>query len=162
MLTDFKDRLTVSGAPSAWGLHRTSVKLLKALRLAEFIPGKSIVVWSITVVSRAEMMRLNRKYRGKRQPTDVLSFEQPGKPPRGVLFLGDLVLCLPIVRSQARRHGHGVRAESTVLLAHGVLHLLGYDHERSPREDRLMLAAEQKLLRAIGFGSAGLIRRGKL
>jgi probable rRNA maturation factor len=72
------------------------------------------------------MKRLNKLYRGKNYATDILSFEAPEEG-----TLGELVLCLPTIRSQARRTGLGEKGELGYMLVHGVLHMLGYDHEKT-------------------------------
>lgn len=109
------------------------------------------------------MTRLNRKYRGKARPTDVLSFEQPQGRGSKVVFLGDLVLCREVVRAQAKEQGHGISIEAAILMAHGLLHLLGYDHEKSPREAKRQQKAEEKLLRLAGLTrSSALIARQAL
>ena len=70
------------------------------------------------------MRRLNRDFRGKDRTTDVLSFPD-GEQER----LGDIAICAPAARRQARRRGHAASRETRLLLLHGFLHLLGYDHE---------------------------------
>lgn len=107
----------------------------------------------VTFVDRTKMRTLNRKFRGKNQATDVLSF------PALEIFarqghLGDLVICADILEVQAREIGHSTKKELQVLLVHGLLHLLGYDHERSKRESREMAEWELKIL-----GDTGLIKR---
>jgi len=107
----------------------------------------------VTFVNRAKMRTLNKKFRGKNQATDVLSF------PALEIFarqghLGDLVICAEILEVQAREIGHSPKKELQVLLVHGLLHLLGYDHERSKRESREMSEWETKIL-----GDTGLIKR---
>lgn len=107
----------------------------------------------VTFVDRTKMRTLNRKFRGKNQATDVLSF------PALEIFarqghLGDLVICADILEVQAREIGHSAKKELQVLLVHGLLHLLGYDHERSKRESLEMAAWEAKML-----GDTGLIKR---
>jgi len=94
---------------------------------------------------------LNRRYRGKDAATDVLSFQadEPGE-------LGDVVIALGVARRQAREAGHSLQTELRVLALHGLLHLLGYDHER---DDGQMRRLEQRLRRAGGLRE-GLIERG--
>ena len=92
------------------------------------------------------MRRLNRDWRGKDRPTDVLSFAQaegPGGAPPGLL--GDVVISLDTARRQAAERAAPLGAELDRLLIHGVLHLLGYDHERSPAEARRMQRRERAL-----------------
>jgi probable rRNA maturation factor len=107
----------------------------------------------VTFVTRVKMKSLNRKFRGKNAATDVLSF------PALEVFarqghLGDLVICAPILEEQAKRIGHSAKQELHVLLVHGLLHLLGYDHERSRRESSEMAKWESQIL-----GEIGLIQR---
>jgi probable rRNA maturation factor len=99
---------------------------------------------SVAIVSDATIRRLNREWRGKDRPTDVLSFPQEQRGARGRL-VGDVIISLETARRQARRGGWTLAAELRRLLAHGLLHCLGHDHERRP-EARRMAAAERKLL----------------
>lgn len=95
----------------------------------------------LVVVGRAHSRRLNSKYRRKDRPTDVLSFGSSG-PGEG---LGELVLCGPVIRRQAAQHGLSFHEEMDYLIIHGFLHLLGYDHERSRREEKTMMALQDRL-----------------
>ncbi|MCP4201337.1 MAG: rRNA maturation RNase YbeY [bacterium] len=82
------------------------------------------------------MRRLNRAFRGKDRPTDVLSF--PGETTMDGIHLGDIAVSVPAARRQALERGHSVERELKVLLLHGVLHCLGHDHETDSGEmDRL-------------------------
>ncbi|MBI3543197.1 MAG: rRNA maturation RNase YbeY [Deltaproteobacteria bacterium] len=159
-----RDEIHVSGAPPAWRVKAAATRLVIAARSLGLVRAPAGLTLSVSCVGAAAMKRLNRRYRAKNRPTDVLSFENRGPAPRGIAFLGDLVLCLDVTRRQARAEGHGVRDEAVVLLAHGLLHLLGFDHERSAREDARMAAAEEKLLRASRLlkTPAGLIVRSKV
>jgi rRNA maturation RNase YbeY len=105
---------------------------------------------SLVLVSDPVMHDLNRTWRGKDRPTDVLAFAQneDGAPPAGLL--GDVVISVDTARRQAAALGHSLAAESERLLVHGLLHLLGYDHERSPAEARRMQRKERALMRALG------------
>jgi|SRR5882724_1099037 len=90
------------------------------------------------ITGDTEMQRLNREFRGKDCPTDVLSFPSgPGAPKKnglagmpGQLSLGDIAISLERARVQAREFGHTVDDEICILMLHGVLHLMGMDHER--------------------------------
>jgi len=95
---------------------------------------------SIALVSDREMRALNRRFRGKDRPTDVLSFplDEPGS-------LGDVVISLQTARRQAGEGGWPLAVELRRLLAHGILHCRGYDHGR-PADARRMAAAERRLL----------------
>ncbi len=96
------------------------------------------------------MRRLNRLFRQRDTTTDVLAFatrEGPGPPSA---LLGDVVISLPQALRQSRRHQRGVDYELVVLLIHGILHLCGYDHERSEQEARRMSRRERAVLRTVG------------
>lgn len=102
------------------------------------------------LVSDAVMRRLNREWRGTDRTTDVLSFSQregPGVAPPGLL--GDVVISLDTARRQAAERAAPIGLELDRLLIHGVLHLLGYDHERSPAEARRMQRRERALARQL-------------
>jgi probable rRNA maturation factor len=102
---------------------------------------------TVSLVDDAEVRRLNRDYRGKDRPTDVLAFAMregvrvAGDEP----VLGDVVISVDTASRQARRRGLSVADEVRTLLIHGVLHLLGYDHERSPAAARRMTIVERRL-----------------
>ncbi len=92
----------------------------------------------VLITSNEEIRRLNRDFRGKDKPTDVLSFAaaQNGN------IAGDIAICRDIARQNARALGHSLATEVKILLLHGLLHLAGYDHEADKGE---MAALEQKL-----------------
>ena len=103
------------------------------------------------LVNDAEIHRLNRDYRGKDRPTDVLAFAMREGPRTAgdEALLGDVVISLQTAARQARDQCVSVADEVRTLLIHGVLHLLGYDHERSPADARRMQAKERLLLQAL-------------
>lgn len=110
---------------------------------------------SVALVAEEAMAELNGRFRGRQGATDVLSFsllEGEGAEHRGAL-LGDVVLCVPVARRQAAEQGHPLDAELLRLLVHGVLHLLGYDHERDD-EARVMEAEETRLWEVLHTPSA--------
>ncbi len=104
----------------------------------------------VRVVGGAEMARLNRRYRGKSGATNVLSFPFAAPLPQARDTLGDVVICAPCVRREAREQGKPVRAHWAHLTVHGVLHLLGYDHN-GEGEARVMEGLEAKILGALGY-----------
>jgi rRNA maturation RNase YbeY len=181
-------------------LERTASAILASARTGE-------AELSLVLVSDRRMRALNRRYRKKDRPTDVLAFpllercspkssqlrkpsaerrsaapaaslaaksrlssvqigsrlrtpqalasgnsgkspqrKPPALPPA---LLGDVVISMPTAKRQAAEHGHGLYEEMSRLLVHGVLHLLGYDHERGPREAARMARKERTILRAI-------------
>jgi probable rRNA maturation factor len=102
---------------------------------------------TVSLVDDAEIHRLNRDYRGKDRPTDVLAFAlREGRRVSGDdAVLGDVVISVDTAARQARRRGAAVADEVRTLLVHGILHLLGYDHERSAVDARRMKAQERRL-----------------
>jgi probable rRNA maturation factor len=105
---------------------------------------------SILLCDDATIRGLNRRYRKKNEATDVLAFpmqEGPGPAPHPGL-LGDVVISLPTATRQAAEHDRPIIQEVTFLLAHGLLHLLGYDHATG-REEREMKARTEDLLAAV-------------
>ena len=105
---------------------------------------------ALRLVGEYEGRSLNRHYRGKDYATNVLSF--PAELPPGVdlPILGDIVICAPVVQREARVQGKECRAHFAHLTVHGVLHLLGFDHE-DPREAQSMEALEREILADLGF-----------
>lgn len=117
---------------------------------------------SVLLVDEAAMTELHVRWMGESGPTDVLAFPmdelrppQPGgtpeydsSEPNSVPgLLGDVVICPPVAAAQARRAGHGVQDEIDLLCAHGILHLLGYDHSE-PAEHAVMFGLQDRLLAA--------------
>ena len=109
---------------------------------------------AIRVVDAKEGQSLNRHYRGKDYATNVLSFpaEVPEGLPKGVKFplLGDLVICAPVVAREAEEQGKALNAHYAHLTVHGVLHLLGWDHEDDKEADA-MEQLEREILAELGI-----------
>ncbi len=116
---------------------------------------------SLSLVDEEEIQEINRNFRNTDRVTDVLSFpmqdfEQPAvydfleesadafHPESGELLLGDIMICVPRMRIQAREYGHGEKREFAFLVAHSVLHLLGYDH--MTEAERKAMEARQRLV----------------
>jgi probable rRNA maturation factor len=112
---------------------------------------------SVSFVSNEEIRRLNRIYRQKDRSTDVLSFPlgQNGRydvnKETGCALLGDVVISLETAVRQANMYGHSLEREIGFLTVHSMLHLLGYDHETSPLEERKMREKEEEVLAALGI-----------
>ena len=104
----------------------------------------------IRVVGAVESRRLNRSFRGKDAPTNVLSFPASVQERASDGALGDLAICAPLVAREARAQDKTVAAHWAHMVVHGVLHLLGYDHQRE-REARRMERVEVEILRAFGY-----------
>jgi len=148
-------------------LSRVQSLAEKALRAS----GAARADLSLLLVGDRFMRRLNRLYRRKDRTTDVLAFPmrhiqprltlrqaQGPEPSRGTphasrftsSMLGDIVISLPQAERQAAQAGHTLEREMAALVIHGLLHLLGYDHEQSAREARRMSRREQVVLRTLG------------
>jgi probable rRNA maturation factor len=105
----------------------------------------------IRVVGSLASRRLNRDYRGKDRPTNVLSFPASREERALTGAIGDLVVCAPVVAAEARAQNKTREAHWAHIVVHGVLHLHGYDHERSARAARDMEALEVEILRGFGY-----------
>jgi probable rRNA maturation factor len=108
---------------------------------------------NVLVTSSQELRSLNRRFRGKNHPTDVLSFPAVGAAVNG--FAGDVAISAEIAAKSALQLGHSTAEEVKILVIHGVLHLAGYDHERDNGE---MARKENRLRRSLGL-PVGLIER---
>jgi len=107
---------------------------------------------SVRVVGAARSRSLNAHYRRNARPTNVLSFAGPGRGADGLMHLGELVICAPVVAREARNSRVAARAHWAHMTVHGVLHLLGFDHERADQARR-MAAMEIQILDRIGFSN---------
>jgi probable rRNA maturation factor len=125
--------------------------------LRRVAPARARGVVSVAVVSDARVRELNRTYRRKDYATDVLSFPNT-TPSRGTQsFLGDIVIARGVASRQAHDARHSEQTELRVLALHGLLHLLGYDHER---DNGQMMRLERRLRRQGGL-CEGLIERAR-
>lgn len=120
--------------------------------LTTFAPASAQGDVCVALVSDARMRALNRQFRGKEKVTDVLSF--PAET-RG--FLGDIVIASGVAKKQAKAAGHSLNTEIRILALHGLLHLVGYDHDA---DDGKMARVEARLRKKAGLPE-GLIERVK-
>ena len=104
---------------------------------------------SLALVGNREIRELNARYRNKNEPTDVLSFPCGDHPSSREKLLGDVVISVEQAEKQARQARKTLDEELESLLIHGILHLLGYDHERSQKEAKIMRAMEKKIHESI-------------
>lgn len=145
-----------AGRPAPLSVEVVNAGRLRAPGLAAWLqataPRSARGAVVVALVSDVRVQKLNARYRAKNTPTDVLSFaaEEPG-------FLGEVVIASGVARRQARLAGHSVQVELRVLALHGLLHLLGYDHEH---DDGRMARVERRLRRKGGLRE-GLIERGR-
>ncbi len=103
----------------------------------------------------ASIRKLNNDFRQVDSPTDVLSFPGSDHLQRDLatgraVYLGDIAICIEIAREQASEYGHSLQREMAYLTTHGVLHLLGFDHER-PEDQTVMRSHEEKVMAALGL-----------
>lgn len=127
----------------------------RSLSLAAKDLGSDLEV-SITLVDDEAIHALNREHRGIDRPTDVLSFSQlegeelAALPEGEALPLGDIVISVDRVADQADEYGHSFERELGFLVGHGMLHLLGYDHQ-SPEDEAAMTAKTEEILTGLGL-----------
>lgn len=119
--------------------------------------GKDAEV-SVSFVSNSEIKNLNKIYRDKDSVTDVLSFPLTGSDgseeinqETGAVLLGDIVISLETAVKQASNYGHSLEREIGFLTVHSMLHLLGYDHETSQLDQRIMREKEESVLEKLGI-----------
>ena len=135
--------------PEASWLQRVAEQVLVAQNT------DSRVELGLVIASQERVQQLNLSYLGKDEPTDVLAFsaiEEIGAdsppfvmPPDGVLHLGEVIISYPQAVVQAEEHQHPVKREIAILIIHGILHLLGFEHDK-PELKRLMSAREEEIL----------------
>ncbi|ACJ33226.1 Predicted metal-dependent hydrolase [Anoxybacillus flavithermus WK1] len=131
-------------------------QLLQHAAKEEHVPDEAEV--SVTFVDNEKIREINRDYRGKDQPTDVISFalEEMGEEEIAIVgadvppVLGDIIISVPKAREQAEQYGHSFMRELGFLAVHGFLHLLGYDHE-TEEEEKVMFAKQEQLLQQFGL-----------
>ncbi len=138
--------------------QKIAKKVLKVLKIKD-------VEISLAIVGDGRIRRLNKMYRGKNRVTDVLSFGNRSvlpylskafprmkkgdefiEAPDGIKRLGEVIICYPRAKKQAKRLGSSLEKELTVLLIHGILHLLEYDHEKGEVEAQKMKDMEKRIL----------------
>ena len=112
---------------------------------------------SVVIVGDKKMLQLNHEYRGKERVTDILSFGVDHRKnsmmisqEKADIQLGDLVLCLPQIHRQAKQIGRTLRAEFSLMIVHGTLHLLGFDHE-TVKDEEYMFCLQQDILMKMGI-----------
>ena len=135
-------------------------KVLEAALAHLSQPSEQLEV-SVSFVGEDEIRELNKEYRNNDNVTDVLSFPAVENPDRGVinveehaadlnpetwlLNLGDIIICLPRAKAQAKEYGHSLKREVAFLALHSLLHLLGYDH-MIPEDEQQMTSLQKQIL----------------
>jgi len=133
-------------------LRRKFILLPRIQTLAQKIlvaAGAPEAELSLDLVGDRRIRRLNRQYRGRDYPTDVLAFPMRNVVGPASSLLGDVVISLHTAARQAEARGHSLDHEVGMLLIHGTLHLCGYDHERGVREARRMRRKERAVLESL-------------
>jgi len=148
-------KLDLARGTRAWAPARSRLASWAAAALGRQGEGREIAV---RVVAARESRDLNKQWRGKDKPTNVLSFPAPeqsrrGKPRDMSLPLGDLVICAQVVRREAIRDGKPLQSHWAHLVIHGALHLVGYDHEAGRLERLRMERREISVLKRFGIGN---------
>jgi probable rRNA maturation factor len=133
------------GLPSAMTLRRYAGAALQGLR-------RRRAQVDLHIVGLRESAWLNARYRGKRGATNVLSFPFVAPPGARSDLLGDVVICAPLVRREARQQGKDERAYWAHMVVHGILHLRGYDHD-TDAQAAVMERREAGVLQSLGFGN---------
>ncbi len=149
--------ISVEPSGLAWPVSEAQLRNNATRLLA--LCGREDAELSIVLVSDRRIAELNREYRHKKGATNVLAFAQAEGSDAGLAgnILGDIVISWDTAAREARREKTTVHQRLLVLLVHGLLHLLGYDHERSVADERLMFAKEKELLKRMQKE-----RRGKM
>jgi probable rRNA maturation factor len=130
--------------------RKFKLNLLKIRTIAGLILkalGREREALSLLFVNDRAIRKINREFRQIDSPTDVLSFPLGDHSPHPEMkLLGDIVISVETAQKQARSLGHSLEREITFLLIHGILHLLGWDHERSPQEAKKMYQKQREIL----------------
>ena len=141
---DVQYAVSADGMPGAELIRQWVAQALPADRAAAEL--------TVRIVDEAEITALNRQYRGKDGPTNVLSFPYEQIPGMAAALLGDVVICAPVVASESVAQDKPLEAHWAHMVIHGVLHLLGYDHHKDGEASR-MEATEAELLDELGYAS---------
>lgn len=162
LIVDVQYATSRRGVPHAASLRAWAQLAYGEALAAAPVTAASNVAVTLRVVSPGESRRLNRTWRGKDKPTNVLSFPalpfdgraaaraNTWTPANEPVQLGDVAICAAVVAREAREQRKPPRAHWAHMVVHGILHLLGYDHERD-RDARIMEARETQLLSQFGY-----------
>ena len=146
-----KYRLKLSDVRALYKVCKTIFATEETKRFSALIP-KDIEI-SLSFVDDEEIAKINEEYRGIARATDVLSFPMFDAEESLVWgsSLGDLVISVDTMKRQAAEYGHSEKRELCFLFVHGLLHLLGYDHEISEAEEKLQFARQDQVLEMLGI-----------
>jgi probable rRNA maturation factor len=130
--------------------------LLTTAQLHQDAGGAAATSMTVTITDNETIQQLNYQYRGIDAPTDVLSFENVPDPdfpevaPVMTDHLGDIIIAYPVALAQATVSGHTTLDELILLAVHGLLHLLGFDHD-TPKNREKMWAAQHRIMASLGL-----------
>ncbi len=126
-------------------------ELLQAWAEAAYLNADSVVA-SVLVTASGEMQQLNKQYRDKDKPTNVLSFPMQSPAEIDVRMLGDIVLCAPVIKQEAKQQSKSEKSHWAHMMVHGMLHLQGYDHIANDEAEE-MEQLEINILHQLGFAN---------
>lgn len=112
----------------------------------------------VRITDESEITNLNQQYRGKEGATNVLSFPMGEEDEEGITYLGDVVICAPVVKNEASAQAKSVESHWAHMVIHGTLHLLGYDHQ-ALEEAEVMESLEIKMMQHLGFDNPYLCEK---
>ena len=136
---------------SQWQDRPVSAELIERAAQAALAHESAEGDITVLLADNPRLRELNREYLGIDAPTDVLSFPASETDPEtGAHYLGDILISIPRAEEQAQSAGHALEAEVQLLVVHGVLHLLGYDHAEA-KEKTKMWKAQAEILESIGL-----------
>lgn len=141
----------VSEMPESGDDEIPGSELLQAWAEAAYLNADSAVA-SVLVTASDEMQQLNKQYRDKDKPTNVLSFPMQSPAELDVRLLGDIVLCAPVIKLEARQQSKSEKSHWAHMMVHGMLHLQGYDHIANDEAEE-MEQLEVNILHQLGFSN---------
>lgn len=144
LITPQAERATVKAIRACLTTLLTKKNRLKLKKKGEYLIH-------IELISDVKMAKLNRIFRGKEGPTDVLTFArwEAGMPPMPMMDLGDVLIAPKVAKAQAKRFHNTYLQELQRLAVHGLLHLFGYDHELGPKEEKEMFDLQERILKTL-------------
>ena len=137
--------------PESGGDGVPEPELLQAWAEAAYLNADSVVA-SVLVTASGEMQQLNKQYRDKDKPTNVLSFPMQSPAEIDVRMLGDIVLCAPVIKQEAKQQSKSEKSHWAHMMVHGMLHLQGYDHIANDEAEE-MEQLEINILHQLGFAN---------
>lgn len=129
-------------------LRKHLLRIFKLTKIKILKPEQKNISVGLSFSNKEEIQQLNKKYRNKDVPTDVLSFHSD--PEIADDYLGDIVICYQVCQDQAIKYEHSLKREFSFLFLHGLLHLAGYDHEEK-EEERIMFALQDEILNELNI-----------